>query len=1252
MVDKDKTIKIKNLFILICLSLSINLIGKFIADICNLPLYLDIIGTCIAGYYGGAVTALPVAAFTSLIYGAYDGCSQYYVFSGLMIAALVCVCVKGGYFNNFKSATTSSFGLGFVAMITSMITNMIFFGGKSNNIWGDAFYDMLKWYKVPVVLCALLDEAVLEIIDKQVSAVIAFKLIRILEENEDKRIKKIRESIAGAVVIILVFQSTLLLPAKAYASDNSKIETEETEIMAETDESAELLSVKEDNKKLFGGNYYETIYDSSNGMQSSEANVIAETNDGYIWIGSYAGLTRYDGNEFEFITEGRISNVTAMVTDDRGVLWIGTNDKGVIRYANGKFTNYGKEEGLGCNSVRSIAKSEDGSIYVGTTENIAVIKNNKVKVLLKDTTYISSIDVIDNKVICVLKTGDVWVIKNGKVEKEFSSKDDENFYTCVRVDGENVYLGTSKSSIIRLDVKDAMQIVESIKLDDIGSVANINIDKKDRLWISADSGFGYIVNDVFYNMKIENFNKSIEWMHEDYEGNIWLTSSRYGALKLSENNFEYLFKTAGIESDVVNAVKLYNGVLYCGTDSGLEAIDIKNNKKVDNIITAYMGDARIRCLYVDSQNNLWICSYSDKGLARLSANGDIKFFTSKENGLSSDRVRCIIELEDGTMAVGTSDGISFLEDDEVTAVIGTEQGLANSQILCLELDDKGNLYAGSDGAGIYIIKNKAIINNITDKDGLSSNVILRIAHRTGKEFFLVTSNSLCYMKSGKVTPITAFPYFNNYDILFYEENAYVLSSNGMYVVSTESLKKNYDKMICRHYRRFNGLTSSFTANSWNCIDGNYIYMCCNDGVTRFLFDSEIKRHEYKFGMASVVADGKNVEAAQGVYKVDPSCSKLTLKASVRNYCLDKVKVMFYIDGIDNTEEIEILPQDQLKPVILTNVKHGEYNVIVKIFNADETKVLDSKSFKIVKEAQMWENGWYILYLIIVCVWIIAFFTWIVGNAREDYENRKQLERHSSELEEKVAEQTKEILAAAEKMEQFQWSVIGSMASMIESRDGNTGEHVINTVYYVSIIVKELQKRGLCSDVINDKYVRNIIQSAPLHDVGKIKISDVILNKPGKFTPEEFEIMKMHSVYGGEIVGDILGKDADEDLIVVARDVALYHHEKWNGTGYPEGLQGEEIPLAARIMAVADVFDALISKRVYKDAMPVHEAFEIIKKDAGTHFDPIVANVFLHMEPQIEKRVAERRDKAIVEEKAMEEKMKHEREIREKVQQTS
>ena len=229
----------------------------------------------------------------------------------------------------------------------------------------------------------------------------------------------------------------------------------------------------------------------------------------------------------------------------------------------------------------------------------------------------------------------------------------------------------------------------------------------------------------------------------------------------------------------------------------------------------------------------------------------------------------------------------------------------------------------------------------------------------------------------------------------------------------------------------------------------------------------------------------------------------------------------------------------------------------------------------------------------------------------------ELKQYQLHLEERVLEQTKEIKHQAEEMIKMQENVIEGMATLIESRDENTGEHVKNTKQYVSLIANYMYDNKMHADVITPMYVNKLITAAVLHDVGKIKISDLILNKPARLTQEEYEIMKTHSSLGENIVEIILGKHTDKELLQISRDVAKHHHEKWDGTGYPSGLRENDIPLAARIMAVADVFDALISKRIYKDQMPMEVAFEIIKKESGKQFDPEIIEIFLSQQEKIQ-----------------------------------
>lgn len=206
----------------------------------------------------------------------------------------------------------------------------------------------------------------------------------------------------------------------------------------------------------------------------------------------------------------------------------------------------------------------------------------------------------------------------------------------------------------------------------------------------------------------------------------------------------------------------------------------------------------------------------------------------------------------------------------------------------------------------------------------------------------------------------------------------------------------------------------------------------------------------------------------------------------------------------------------------------------------------------------------------------------------------------------------------EQISNMQSGMIKFMAEVVENRDNNTGGHIRRTAEYVEYIAKELKRQGIYSDILTDKYMNDMVVAAPLHDIGKIHIPDTVLNKPGKLTKEEFEIMKTHSTAGEELLTHAKAELGESGYLEMAVEMAAYHHEWWNGKGYPYGISGEEIPLCARIMAVADVFDALISKRCYKNAMPLEKAYAIIREESGTHFDPAVAEAFFAASEDIRK----------------------------------
>ena len=281
------------------------------------------------------------------------------------------------------------------------------------------------------------------------------------------------------------------------------------------------------------------------------------------------------------------------------------------------------------------------------------------------------------------------------------------------------------------------------------------------------------------------------------------------------------------------------------------------------------------------------------------------------------------------------------------------------------------------------------------------------------------------------------------------------------------------------------------------------------------------------------------------------------------------------DGIDNIRNYVINPK---KNSFLKNF--GE-----QIYQVDINRLYDGRV-----------NRGYILYM------------------QDDTKDQKYislLNGFNDKLRDEVNQKTENIVAMHNKL-------ILSMAAMVESRDNSTGGHIKRTSDVVNILIEEIQKDK--SDdrlILTNEFCYNIIKAAPMHDLGKIAVDDAVLRKPGRFTAEEFEKMKTHAEEGARIVHEILKDTDDQAFHILAENVAHYHHERWDGSGYPKGLKGEEIPLEARIMAVADVYDALVSKRVYKEAMSFEKADSIMMESFGKHFDKQLEKYYVAARSKLE-----------------------------------
>lgn len=492
------------------------------------------------------------------------------------------------------------------------------------------------------------------------------------------------------------------------------------------------------------------LYNNTNGLPVSEANDIVQTSEGFIWIGCYAGLIRYDGNTFERLdsTHG-VNSISSLYVDTQDRLWIGTNDNGVAVMEKGSFTFWGEEDGLGSSKVNSIEGDEAGNVYVGTTSGISMFKPDLEMITLKD----ERIDDVYVETMCsgnsgllygTTHDGNIFILRDGNLVNYYEIDDTMLPITCVYPDPKKpgwIYYGTEAEGVFHVDLKSGFKTAEQLDISPLVSVNNI-MQAGDYLWVLTRNGIGVIAKDGFHNIENLPLNNSIDHMMMDYEGNLWFTSSRQGVMKLTTNHFSDISARYDLGETVVNSTCVLNGQLFIGSDDGLAVTDKKGvvrsvplssvrsaggeipeeAQNASDLIRLLDG-VRIRSIIRDSHDRLWISTYRSYGLLRYD-HGQLTIF-NESDGLLSDQIRHVYETKDGAMLVAVTGGLNIIKDGRVTASFDKDNGISNTETLYVCEAPNGDVLAGSNGDGIYIINDKGIAN-IGTGDGLSSGVVMRI----------------------------------------------------------------------------------------------------------------------------------------------------------------------------------------------------------------------------------------------------------------------------------------------------------------------------------------------------------------------------------------------------------------------------------------------------------------------------------------------------------------------------------------------
>lgn len=1138
------------------LALLIDLFGRVLAMKCSLPIWCDSVGTFLIAYVAGPVCGGIVGFTNNIIYGIFVEQQSVYCIVGALLGILVGYLAKRGVFESQFKTMTLGMGLAIFSTVIAVIINTVVYDGMSGNLWGNQVMRLCDDNGFPQYVSYVLGQFCVEFLDKLLCVEIVYLLIRIIRRR--------RKDDSNKMVSLLLLTVVLCLSKGQPAMASEYV----------TDYDA----------------YIQLEYSKEEGLLSGEANDIEQTKDGKLWIGTYAGLFKYDGTRFKLFQDiPSIKNVNCLYVDEEGRLWVGTNDDGVTILINEHVMNViDDEKGLLSNSVKSIVCDSDGNYYIGTTEGLSQVSlSSGVKVLksfdqIKNVIYMSA-DANGN-VIVVTERGTVYWIKDGEIVDNPKGLDSSLICSAYFTEDSRLFLGTEENDVCIYKVDgEKLKLTKTIHLEDVESINSFSM-IEDEMFICSDTGVILLQKDGSYKkLNTNNFTSSIDNMLVDYQGNLWFSSSRLGLLEMCQSPFIELFSEID-ENAVVNATQKWQNLLFCGTDNGLVIVDEEKRTKIENELSKMLANTRVRCLKVDSKDNLWITT-TGMGLYKVSVNGrgkyNIRQFTNKD-GMPGMRFRNICELADGRMVVAGDYGVAVLADDKVQQVFTAANGLVNEKSLCL-LEYKDAYYIGSDGGGITKIQEDNVVGTISKKDGLSSNVILRMIYDPSSDgMYIVTSNGLCYMSpDGAIKALENFSYSNNFDMICDKDGTcWILSSAGIYVADSKDLiaDTRLDYPLINAKR---GFRESLVANSWLYRQGDELYLCCDSGAVKInmsQYDTATK--SYRMVLDYIYVDGERHDINRvDTFHLTSQMDKIVLEPEVLNYSMNDPYVSVYMEGYDTKATVCLL--SELDKLTYTKLKPGTYTFKIAILDGLDGNVVESANYTIEKDMEMYQHWWFRLYVILIAGLVLVWITWFITRIRA----QKTLLKQKYELE------------YAKKQIKMGNETILSIARTVDAKDSNTSEHSFRVSEYSVAIAKRLN--------YSKEKCENLRQMALLHDIGKIGIPDAILNKPGRLTDEEYEIMKTHVIRGGEILKDFT-------MIDNVNIGALYHHERYDGTGYCAGLKGEEIPLDARIIGIADAFDAMTANRVYRKQLDIDVVIAELKRCSGTQFDPHLVEILLSL----------------------------------------
>ncbi len=754
--------------------------------------------------------------------------------------------------------------------------------------------------------------------------------------------------------------------------------------------------------QLQGVGYTAELYDADNGLPTSDANCVLATRDGYIWIGGYSGVIRYDGMTFERMdASDGLTSARCIFEDSRNRLWVGTNDNGVVLLDHNTRTHYKVEEGLPSPSVRAIGEDADGKIYLGLATGVAYIDDSGVHLIrderLDEECIVRLVPGDVGQVYGCTKSGNIFCLKSGVVLSCYTAEEIgigtiTTIYASPLSRG-SVYYGTDTGAVYRGPFGADKGHLRRISVEPAEDVTWITA-ACGRIWINSTSVVGYMDDSgIFHTLDSLVMDNGIEMMEADYQGNLWFASSRQGVMKVVSSNFVNYSQQAGLPEQTVNTTCKRGGLVYIGTDEGLTIVQENIMRAIENDLTRFIGSTRIRCIMKDEAGNLWISTYEDdKGLICYTHNDRIISYTEAD-GLVNNRVRCTGQMKDGSILVATNDGLSVIRDGEIIRSITGGEEIKNTVFLTVEEGEDGKIYIGTDGGGIYVVDGEEI-SRLSYQEGLTSEVILRIKRDEERGvLWIVTSNSIEYMKDGVIREVSNFPYNNNFDLYFSKDGyAWILSSYGLFCVVADDLLSGepFDYKPCR---TANGLPSVPTGNSFSELDENgNLFIAGRSGVGKVNIDHFFsQKDEIKMSIRSVTYGEEPVLPDEnGTYQLPAGNGRIQIKAAILDYTLSNPMIHMFLEGSDDPGITAA--QSDLASLEYTELPYGSYTLHIQHIDESNGRVYQEVTFPISKQPKLTELLAIRLLALVLLAAVAGLIVWRVMSGtviRRQYEEIRQ-----------------------------------------------------------------------------------------------------------------------------------------------------------------------------------------------------------------------------------------------------------------------